>query len=159
MTRTPNATPVATQTPTPTNTPSSRIANTITREGGSCIPNQIESNYIITGEIGDVIVLRSSFSGQIRKEGSTGQAAAATSIGGVSALSTCYNDTDYHFFSIAPTFTFTMSSTSEIIAGSAVTWNSFETLTSLTVEIVSVNGVPNGQSISGCRGDSTGGPC
>lgn len=132
---------------------------TITRVGGECTINQIDSQYLITGQIGDEIVLKSTFSGQIQKVGSTGQAAAATSIGGVSALSTCYNDTSTHFFSIAPTYTFTMSSTSEIIPGSAVTWNSFETLTALTVEIVSVNGVPSGQSISGCRGDSTGGPC
>jgi hypothetical protein len=161
LTPTPTSSSTSTPTPTPTNTPTPTGggSNTITREGGICSPNQIESNYIITGEIGDVIVLKSTFSGQIQKVGSTGSAAAATSIGNVSDLSTCYSDTSTHFFSIAPTYTFTMSSTSEIIPGSAVTWNSFETLTTLTVEIVSVNGVPNGQSITGCRGDSTGGPC
>lgn len=146
-------------TPTPTPTPTMVPSVSIERVGGACNPNQIESQYLITGQIGDEIVLKSTFSGQIQKVGSTGQAAAATSIGGVSALSTCYNDTSLHFFSIAPTYTFTMTATTETVTGSAVTWNSFETLTTLTVEIVSVNGIPSGQSISGCRGDSTGGPC
>lgn len=142
-----------TLSPTTTNAP-----NTIERVG-SCTPNQTSTNYTISGNSGDVVVVRATFSGQIRKEGSTGQATAGLSLDGVSGQSACFNDTSYHFVSVVVENTYTMTGPTLTVNTSAVTWNSFETLMSLNVQIVSVNGFPSSASTSGCRGDSTGGPC
>jgi hypothetical protein len=147
-----------TSTTTTTTTTTTIPPNTIERVG-SCLPNQIETDYTITGTDGDVVAVRATFSGQIRKEGSTGDAAAAITLGSTSGITSCYSDTDYHTFSINVDETYTMTGTTLTVNTSAVTWNSFETLTTVTVSILSVNGNPSGVSTTGCRGDSTGGPC
>lgn len=154
-TTTTTASPTTTTTISPTTT---SAPNTINRVG-ECLPNQITTNYTVTGTAGDVVVIRGTFSGQIRKEGSTGQATAVLSVGSASGGSACFNDTSYHYVSVVVDETYTMTGPTLTVSTSAVTYNSFETLMSLNVRILSVNGFPGSSQTSGCRGDSTGGPC
>lgn len=150
---TPTPTPTSTPTPTPTEIPASYSIARV----GACNPSQIETTYSITGQTGDTVVLRADFGGAFNAS-SAGSSATVT-IGGTNTQSTScfYSGTQY--FSLSPTYTFTMPSTTTTFQTSAVTYEADETMTSLNVVIVSVNGVSNGATVNGCRGDSTGGPC
>ena len=159
-TPTPTNTPTPsgpTPTPTPTSSPTPTPATYSIARVGSCIPNQIATTYSITGQTGDTVIVRATFTGQITAS-AAGSSATVTVDGGETESTSCfYSGT--HFFTLTPERTFVMPSTTTTISTSAVTYEADETLTSLNVQIVSVNGVPVGTSVGGCRGDSTGGPC
>ena len=153
-TNTPTSTPTSTPTVTPTSTPSPP-SNTITRVG-SCGPSQISTSYTITGQVGDVVIVRADFGGAI--VGSSNGSSASVSFGSGGSSTPCYySGTNY--FSLTTTETYTMSGPTLTIQTSAVTYEADETMTNLTVTIVSVNGITSGEYVNGCRGDSTGGPC
>lgn len=153
-TSTPTPTPTSTPTATPTPTPEPP-SNTITRVG-ACGPSQISTEYTITGQSGDVVIVRADFGGAI--VGSSNGSSANVSFGsGGSSTSCYYSGTNY--FSLTTTATYTMVGPTLTINTSAVTYEADETMTNLTVTIVSVNGIPSGEQVNGCRGDSTGGPC
>ena len=147
------STPTPTATPTPTSTPATYSIARV----GSCIPNQIATTYSITGRTGDTVLVRATFSGQITAS-SAGSSAVVTIDGGETESTSCFYSGN-HTFTLTPERTFIMPSNTTTISTSAVTYEADETLTNLNVQIVSVNGVPNGASTNGCRGDSTGGPC
>lgn len=151
-TYTPTYTPTVTLTPTLTPAPPT---NTITRVG-SCGPSQISTSYTITGQAGDVVIVRADFGGAI--VGSSNGSSATVSFGsGGSSTSCYYSGTNY--FSLTTSATYTMVGSTLTIQTSAVTYEADETMTNLVVTIVSVNGIASGVSTNGCRGDSTGGPC
>lgn len=139
----------------PITTCSGAPTNTIVRVG-DCIPNQINSSYTISGTSGDVVVVKATFTGQFTAS-SNGSSAVVT-IGTSTQATSCYYSGN-QFFTLNPTYTFTMTGSSQNVDLAAVVYEADETLTTVTVEIVSVNGIASGASVNGCRGDSTGGPC
>jgi len=125
---------------------------------GNCGANQISTDYTVTAPPGSTVVLRADFGGSFNA--SAAGSSASVTIGGFNTQSTSCYYSGTQYFSLAPTYTFTMAGGgSQVISTSANTYEADETNTSLTVVIVSVNGVANGSYASGCRGDSTGGPC
>jgi hypothetical protein len=125
---------------------------------GSCVPNQISTDYTVYAPPGSTVILRADFGGSF--VASSAGSSASVTIGGFNNQSTSCYYSGTQYFSLAPTYTFTMGSGgSQIVSTSANTYEADETNTSLTVVIVSVDGIANGAYVSGCRGDSTGGPC
>ena len=159
-TSTPTVTPTPsgpTATPTPTVTPTPTPASYSIARVGACNPSQISTTYSITGQTGDTVVVRADFGGAFNASAAGSSATVTIDGGGTQSTSCFYSGTQY--FSLSPTRTFTMPSTTTTISTSAVTYEADESMTNLTVTIVSVNGIANGAYVSGCRGDSTGGPC
>lgn len=125
----------------------------------------ILSNYNIEGGTpGDVLVVRATFIGSIAKIGGNFTRAdlQISSPDGTTGnqSSACYSDVLGHFIGITADTTIIMTGTSTVVNLSAVVHNSSESSTSVTVTIMTVNGVFNGSFVSGCRGNSaTGGTC
>lgn len=127
--------------------------------------NGIYSTYLIEGGTpGDVVLVRASFYGSIAKTGGAFTRAdmQISSPDGTSdsQQSGCFTDSSSHFFGITADTTITMVGTTASINLSAVTKNSSDSSTSVTLTIISVNGDANGQFVAGCKGnDSDGGTC
>jgi len=125
----------------------------------------IYSTYLLSGGTpGDVVLVRASFYGSIAKNSGLFTRADLTisSPDGTSdsQSSGCFTDTASHFISITADTTITMVGTTASINLAAVTNNSLDSSTSVTLTIISINGSPNGAFVSGCKGNSaTGGTC
>lgn len=132
-------------------------------QNGIC--SGINSNYTIAGAtIGDVIIVQATFGGIIQKEELDFTRADLTisSPDGTSDFvsSFCYSDTSTHPFNIIAQTTITTVGATALVLLGAVTNNSSESATSVTVSIISINGHPVNIFVPGCRGNSsTGGTC
>lgn len=125
----------------------------------------IASNYQISGGVaGDIVKVRATFIGLVQKISNNFTQAELfiSSVDGTSdsQASACYSDTSSHGFSITADTTITMAGANAIVNLSAVVHNSSDSMSSVNVSIIEINGVPNSISVSGCKGnDSPGGTC
>ncbi len=121
----------------------------------------ISSIATVSGNAGDVIVLKLSFGGVVQRvpNGPATGASMSMNVAGQFCTNATphYNDDVTHGFSLSCTITFTMSSNSATVNTQAVLNNT--TMTSgaaATLEIVSVNGVPKNMQKAICSGNSSG---
>jgi hypothetical protein len=142
---------------TPPTTTQPPIPVTITRDG-ACGFSQISTNYNITGPVGTVLEITTTWSGSItRSGGAQFPTKANLSAPGGSDGTQCYSDFNPHSFSFNIVGTYTITGSGNQVNTSAVTHNSSESMTGLpTVTITKINGVSSNISTSGCRGNSSG---
>ncbi len=128
---------------------------------GAC--NGIYSSYTFTGTPGATVVLKLSFGGYIQWNGmSNGTGASCwVTANGVSGSATTphYTSSWGTGFSISTTITFTMpvaSNTITINTTAVINNSSINTSSAATLELISVNGAPNGLQQAVCYGNSGG---
>jgi len=138
------------------------INYTMTLQSQPCV-NNVSTFQIAGAAIDDVVVVRATFAGIIKKALNNFTRADLTIGNQPTVSSTCYSDTNVHTFSITSDYTITFSpSSTATFTTNAITNNSFASATNMFVEIISINGLPPTYTISvaGCKGDnSTGGNC
>lgn len=135
------------------------------------------SNYQISGgTLGDTVVVRFTYSGAMQKTANNFVRADLTTNapdggGNILTSTTCYSDTSFHSFddptnattngNLIQERTFVMAGTTASLSSIAIVNNSSASMSSLFVEIISVNGTPvTGVGSLGCDGNSsTGGTC
>lgn len=117
----------------------------------SCIGSSITNDYTLVGvPTGATVVVKAAFSGYLERSPSY-QANATVTVNGVSQTSQCIEAGDFY---IEATSSFASNG---VVSISAVANNyAIENGVSLTVELVSVNGVNVGSTIAGCWGNSGG---
>jgi hypothetical protein len=165
----PTATPtmIATATPTPipataTPTPTPTINYTVTRTGGAC--SGIYSTFQLGGgfNTGDTVVLRASFSGGgVNAVTYNGRADLyiANPATSNTAASTCFPVGNTMSWNLTADITFSYSTANSVINTTAVVNNGSSSTSSMSLTIISVNGVPIGNSSVGCTGNSGGMVC
>lgn len=125
----------------------------------------IASNYLIEGGVaGDIVTVRATFSGMMAKIGGDFVRAdlSISSANGTSdsQQSSCYSDSSPHGFSVTVDSIITMPGATAVVNLSAVVHNSSDSMSSVTVTIIDVNGDPVSIWTAGCKGNSsTGGTC
>lgn len=123
----------------------------------NCTTGFITNDYTLTGvPAGATVVVKATFSGYLtRASGSSYQANASLSLnGGTSQSSPCI--ATQGSFNLQTTDTFSAPANG-IFPVSAVAQNYSSAVgVNLTIELVSVNGIPVGDTVSGCWGNSGG---
>lgn len=121
----------------------------------TCSGSNITNDYTLTGvPTGATVVVKATFSGYLTRSG-TYQANASVSVNnGTSQTSQCI--ASQGSFNVQATSTFSAPSNG-IFPVSAVAQNYSSAVgVNLTIELVSVNGIPVGDTVSGCWGNSSG---
>jgi hypothetical protein len=141
---------VAVEVPTPTTTQSPySITN-------NCIAGFTTNDYILSGvPAGATVVVKATFSGYLTRASGSNQANASVGVnGGTSQTSPCI--ATQGSFNIQDTDTFSAPANG-VFTVSAIAQNySVATGVNLAIELVSVNGVPVGDTAVGCWGNSGG---
>jgi hypothetical protein len=125
--------------------------------------NGSNSTSTIHAKVGDVVVLRLSFSGILTyntvytmRAADINLTVAGQSIAGSTPTYTYPADGSSNGFSVSKEITFTMTSPTMPIATSLVTKNSTNSTSNGSLSIVSINGVASSASNSVCTGNSQG---
>ena len=140
------------------------VPPSLAKTSGVC--TGIDSDYLISGAtIGDVIKIKYNMSGQLVSSG-TGPGTRAdmnayltsgATGAGMSQSTPCYpSSTGNHYYGITGYMTITMTSSSAGIHLTAVTNNSTNSMSSISIELVEYNGNTISVSTSGCVGNSGG---
>lgn len=142
---------VAVEVPTPTTTQSPYSLTT------NCTAGFITNDYTLTGvPAGATVVVKATFSGYLTRDtGALYQANATLNLnGGTGQTSSCI--ATQGSFNLTETDTFTAPSNG-LFSVSAVAQNYSSAVgVNLSIELVSVNGVSVGDTLSGCWGNSSG---
>jgi hypothetical protein len=122
----------------------------------NCTTGFITNDYTLTGvPTGATVVVKATFSGYLtRAQGSQYQANATLGLNGTSVVSPCI--ATQGSFNLQKTETFSAPSNGLFTVSAVATNYSSAVGVNLNIELVSVNGLPVADTVSGCWGNSAG---